>query len=57
MSQYYNTDEIINVIQNNPTAFTVLSLNCQSLPSKLDQLKLYLATLKNNSLLFSAICL
>ena len=57
MSQYYNTDEIINVIQNNPTAFTVLSLNCQSLPSKLDQLKLYLATLKQNSLLFSAICL
>ena len=56
LSQYYNTDAMINTIQNNPKAFTVLSLNRRTLPSKLDQMKLYLATLKQNSLSFSAIC-
>lgn len=56
-SSYHNIDEMIESIQNVPNSFITLSLNCQSLFSKIDQLKLYLAIFKQNGIFLSAICL
>ena len=56
-SPYYELQTAINVLKEKQNVFSVLSLNCQSLHAKIDQLKLYLHYFNESSVHFSAICL
>ena len=55
-SKYYNEGEIPSIIKNE-NSFTVLSLNAQSLLSKLDQIKIYIKSLQEKQFMFDAICI
>ena len=39
---YYDDAKLICTLQNNPNTFKILSLNCQSLNTKIDKIKLKL---------------
>jgi hypothetical protein len=56
-SVYLNQESLVNVLKRKHNVFKVLSLNCQSLYAKYDQLCIYLSMLKENGCLFDAICL
>ena len=53
-SQYYTTDQLCELLAVEPNHFRILSLNCQSLNAKFNQLRIYL---EGCSLNFSVICL
>ena len=55
-SSYIDDDELIET-QNERKSFTILSLNCQSLNAKIDEIKILVETLKYNQSFFCAICL
>ena len=54
-SPYYNTDVAIDILRNKKNVFSILSINCQSINAKIDQLRIYLKNFEPFS--FSAICL
>jgi hypothetical protein len=54
-SPYYNEDGLTEIVSFNPNSFKILSLNCQSLRAKFDQLKVYIEY--NCHSCFHAICL
>ena len=56
-SPYYNDEALIQILKDKQNVFTVLSLNIQSLQSKIDILKIYLENLHQSGCEFSAICL
>jgi hypothetical protein len=56
-SPYYDDDGLIQLCNSKPNIFSLLTLNCQSLNSKYDQLKIYTERMKLSSCNFSAICL
>jgi exonuclease III len=56
-SPYYSNEEAIQVLCNNKNVFKLLSLNCQSLCAKFDQLQIYLNYYSNNKCPFPVICL
>ena len=56
-SMYCKDSDLINILNANTNSFNVLSLNCQSLNSKFDQLLIYLQMLESHGHNFSAICL
>ena len=56
-SLYYDNDSFIKLFKNLGNSFTIISLNCQSLYAKLDDLKAYLETLAMSDCEVSAICL
>ena len=56
-SPYYCSNSVANVLKQNNHYFTILSLNCQSLNAKFDQLLIFLQQLENSGFEFSAICL
>lgn len=41
-SPYYDNENAIDILKNKQNAISILSLNCQSLPAKFDQIKIYL---------------
>lgn len=55
-SPYYNTQSAIDLLKDKSNMFTVLSLNCQSLCSKIEELRIYL-NIFENYFRFSAICI
>ena len=54
---YFTDEELINKIKNKQNTFVVLSLNCQSLNAKMDQINMKLENFRNNSCEIGAICL
>jgi len=56
-SPYYNDEEATQVFSNKKNVFKLLSLNCQSLFSKFDQLQIYLNHYNNNNCSFPVICI
>jgi len=56
-SPYYSTIDFQNLLENKLGVFNVISLNCQSLNAKFDQLKYYIEMYNNGSHKISAICL
>lgn len=57
ISNYYAAEDLSKFITDNNQTLAVLSLNAQSLPAKLDQIKIYLESLKSKMLTFDAICI
>ena len=56
-SPYYTNAEAIQVLADKNCVFNLLSLNCQSLPSKFDQLQVYMEYFNSSGCPFSIICL
>ena len=56
-SPYFDSDEIIAYLKNKQNQFTVISLNCESLNAKIDELNIFLDNLSSHGCLPSAICL
>ena len=56
-SPYYNDHSLNNLFLKKGNIFNILSLNCQSINAKFDQINIKLQELKNNGYEFSAICL
>ena len=56
-SPYYDTDTAIEILSQKNETFKIISLNCQSLPAKYDQIKMYLEIYKNADIKFNDICL
>ena len=54
---YHDDDSLTNVFEAKADVFSILSLNCQSLNAKIDQINIKLQQLKSNGHEFSAICL
>ena len=57
MSSYYDDDSLNNLFKDKGNSFCILSLNCQSINAKFDQLNIKIQQLKSNGYEFSAICL
>ena len=57
MSSYYDDDSLNNLFKDKGNSFCILSLNCQSVNAKFDQLNIKVQQLKSNGYEFSAICL
>ena len=56
-SSYNDDDSLTNLFEAKADALSILSLNCQSLNAKIDQINIKLQQLKSNGHEFSAICL
>lgn len=56
-SLYYDIDQLNNIMNTKKQMFTILSLNCQSINAKFEQLQIYIESLKDKNNYFSAICL
>ena len=56
-SPYYNMDEATELLINKKNTFSILSLNCQSLSAKFDQLRIYVEHFEELRCPFSVICL
>ncbi|ELU02514.1 hypothetical protein CAPTEDRAFT_194305 [Capitella teleta] len=58
-SPYYDHEHLIQHLAQptNNVKFKILSLNCQSLNAKFDQLMILIAQLNHNNVIFDAICL
>ena len=56
-SPYYSNEDAIKVLCNKNKSFSVLSLNCQSLFSKFDELQIYLKYYAESHCAFHVICL
>ena len=57
LSPYFSYDSFIKTLSDKKEEFCVLSLNCQSLNAKFDNLLIILEELKCNNFYFGAICL
>ena len=57
ISSYYDDDSLNNLFKDKVNSFSILSLNCQSINAKFDQLNIKVQQLKSNGYKFSAICL
>ena len=57
LSPYYDNESFEKFISSTSDDFIVLSLNCQSLAAKFDQLQIYINTYNNFDYRLSAICL
>ena len=57
ISSYYDDDSLNNLFKDKENSFSILSLNCQSINAKFDQLNIKVQQLKSNGYKFSAICL
>ena len=55
-SWYFDIDAMINTLDGK-SGFKILSLNCQSLNAKINQLRMYISIFLEKNLIFDAICL
>ena len=55
LSPYYNNESLVEFLNKNPDSFKLISLNCQSLNSKYDELKIFFEECCSSD--FHAICL
>ena len=56
-SSYYNDVKLTNELNNNRDKFNILSLNCESINTKIDEIRLKLAHYKEGGCEFDAICI
>jgi exonuclease III len=56
-SRYYNNEEFIQLMQNSTSPFTLLTLNCQSLNAKFQDLQIYVENYAEVGCPLSVICL
>ena len=56
-SPYYSYDDALRVLHDKNNEFTILSLNCQSIYSKFDQIQIYIDHYNESGSPFSIICL
>lgn len=56
-SMYYDFDDFLNLLKCKQNTFTVVSLNCQSLNAKMDQIRVYFDLFNANHSDVSALCL
>lgn len=56
-SPYYDENGLIEILKSKQNIFSLITLNCQSLNAKYDQIKLFIELLKNSSTNVSAICI
>jgi hypothetical protein len=56
-SLYYDDPTYIDKMKNNHNSFKILSLNCENLNAKIDQIRIKIEHLRNNKCEFDAICL
>ena len=56
-SNYFDDTSLVKKLSTKTNSFNVLSLNCQSINAKIDQLKIKLKQWKNLNCKFSVICL
>ena len=56
-SPYYTESEFIEIMENQNQSFKLLSLNCQSLNAKFNELSIYLEFYRSNNIIFDCICL
>lgn len=56
-SPYFENDNFIKLMQEKSHTFNILSLNCQSINAKFNELKMYLDLYSRSNLSISAICL
>lgn len=56
-SPYWNVNEAANLLKSTPDAFSVFSLNSQSIRAKISLLKIFLHELESVDCSFSAICI
>ena len=56
-SNYFDDTSLVKKLSTKTNSFNVLSLNCQSINAKIDQLKIKLKQWKNLNCEFSVICL
>ena len=57
MSSYYDDDSLNNLLKDKGNSLGILSLNCQSINAKFDQLNIKVQQLKSKGYEFSTICL
>jgi hypothetical protein len=55
-SPYYNYEKLVEIMLDKKDIFKCLSLNVQSINSKIDQLRSYIQKLKADNCIFDAIC-
>jgi len=55
-SPYFDIETVADSFQEKEKVFTVLSLNCQSLSAKMDEIRIYLHELNERNVNFNAIC-
>ena len=56
-SPYYENNALTDILKPKQNIFKILGLNCQSLPAKYDQLKIYIESLQEQDCSFDTICL
>ena len=56
-SSYHDDASLSNLFEARADVFSIVSLNCQSINAKIDQINIKLQQLKSNGHEFSAICL
>ena len=56
-SPYYHDEKLINELNTKTNNFNILSLNCESINSKCDQINITIEQFKRNGCTFSAVCL
>ena len=56
-SQYFDDETLLKQLATKTNTFKILSLNCQIINAKIDQLKIKIQQYKNDNCEFSAICL
>ena len=56
-SLYYNNDDFIQLLKGKSNVMKILSLNCQSLNAKIDEIRLFLDILNENSCHIEILCL
>ena len=57
LSSYLDNENFIQILKTKKKTVKMVSLNCQSLNSKFDQLNIYIQLLRNNSCTLDIICL
>jgi len=56
-SLYYDDNGFYNILHTKQNIFSLLSLNCQSLNAKYDEIKIFIENLRESACILSAICL
>jgi len=56
-SSYYDSEKLSSLLQTSKNKFTVFSTNIQSINAKIDELRIFVDSLKAFNFMFSAICL
>ena len=57
VSNYHDTNAIISHLKNKQQQFKLIGFNVESLNSKIDHIRIFISLLKDNNIIFDAICI